>query len=460
MRRPMFLLVLLALALTTRQGDAAGYADGLDGYGFEGGTQMMSSGANQWQVGSPEAHGVSPEDLRTTETNLNAIPGRSCLVIVKNGELLLESYDTARGVDDSTKHVTDSIGSIALVAITGSALQRGLFSLDQPILSYGLTEVLTVFGPSYAKHVTVRHLLTQTHGGGEVPPGTVFRHDDDAKFVNLLFSLIEKQSGVSLAAFAQTTLGDPMGLDVQSLFAHRGDTRRITATCRELSKFAQLFLNKGVWEGGDGVQKQILSPKYSIETFSPNMNFKNVNKAFGLLAWTHEAQLSGLGSIKSKIQGTTCCAPVTSMTPCGESAEQLNDSILGNVVENKVGIFLGNQGSAVFIVPDSNTAVISIGRTVMGSAKCPVQGLQDVLGVNRIGKQSERRDDYALLRTLWRAVAPATRSVGMGKQSEGYGGDSSVMQHTTVYPSQEHTAVRRHTSTGKQSEKNSDSVRD
>ena len=91
-----------------------------------------------------------------------------------------------------------------------------------------------------------------------------------------------------------------------------------------------------------------------------------------------------------------------------------------------MGVFLGDEGSAVFVLPDTNVAVVSLGRTVAGSDACPVgleratagTGAGGSLGGAEAhgggGEPRPRRDDYALLKVLWGAVRPATKAGGDG----------------------------------------------
>ena len=361
MRRPVLVRVaLVALAFTTRGGHAAVYDDGsgtpyvaggehgsvIGGNGHHLGLGL-GPGSDPWRVGDAQSHGVSPESLAETIGSMMELPGRSCLVVVRDGEIIGETYDTRWGVDKDTTARTDSVGAIATVALVGAAVTKGLFALDVPLVMYGLQEsVFPVFGAVHGLKVTPRHLLSQTHGGGEVAPGIVFRVDDDPKFVGLLFSLIEKTSGASVENFASAVLGTPLGIDTGTMFNGVKRTNQpyvgnietgtstfktwysggqIRTTCRDVAKLAQLFLNAGRWiDGSTNRPVQILSPKFTREAFSSAMNFPNANKAFGLLAWSHDplvsSSLGSTGSESHKSGNTehSCCAPVTSARACGE----------------------------------------------------------------------------------------------------------------------------------------------
>ena len=499
MRRSAALVALVALAATAggglAQGDGArdeplardvdpsAKVSALGGAPHESGW----SNGEYWESGDDvpgaEDPNGSSSDVYDAVLALGAVPYRQCLVVVKNGALVHESYDERRGFDRDTPMESDSVGIIATVALVGAATQRGLFRLDQPVMSYGVQGMQDKFG-AYAGLVTPRHLLAQTHGGGEVPPGQTFRRDDDPVFLATLFELIETTSGVSVREFARVALVEPLGLKRGSIFGGVEDDenddartfrsfdadgsaensptasskdvalaygRHVRLTCRDIAKLAQLFLNGGVWreETPPRKNRQIVSAQFAREAFSPRAHFPRLNKAFGLGVWVHDPVTSL--SEEDSSHGVECCAPVTGMRACGESAAPLLGPLLGDLSvggpATRVGVFLGDEGSAVFVLPDTKTAVVSLGRTVAGSTTCPVGLERATAGVGAGGSlggafterggaiAKPRRDDYALLKVLWSAARPATRSSGDGYGSgasalAGYGGGAYAEETT------------------------------
>ena len=59
----------------------------------------------------------------------------------------------------------------------------------------------------------------------------------------------------------------------------------------------------------------------------------------------------------------------------------------------RMALALGNDGSAILIAPQSNVAAVTLGRTVAGSAACPLSA-EDV-AASALGVGSARRDDAA-----------------------------------------------------------------
>ena len=348
MRRTAAVIALVALAATAGGGSAQGdqgsfvsplardieasaSASALGDVPPE--TDAWSNAGAYWESGGDTSrHGaedrtdVSSSDVYDAVKALGAVPYRQCFVVVKDGAIAHESYDERRGVDASTRLATDSVGIIATVALVGAATQRGLFRLDQPVMSYGVRGMRERFG-AYAGLVTAHHLLSQTHGGGEVPPGEIFRRDDDPAFLATLFELIETTAGTSVREFARVALVEPLGLSSGSVFGEPsadGTTiatqsspsspssssrttdsdsdadarlrlthalaygRNFEMTCRDLASLAQLFLNGGVWRDASRVNRQIVSARFAREAFSPRAHIPRRNRAVRLGAGTHD----------------------------------------------------------------------------------------------------------------------------------------------------------------------------
>ena len=404
MRRTAAVIALVALAATAGGGSAQGdqgsfvsplardieasaSASALGDVPPE--TDAWSNAGAYWESGGDTSrHGaedrtdVSSSDVYDAVKALGAVPYRQCFVVVKDGAIAHESYDERRGVDASTRLATDSVGIIATVALVGAATQRGLFRLDQPVMSYGVRGMRERFG-AYAGLVTAHHLLSQTHGGGEVPPGEIFRRDDDPAFLATLFELIETTAGTSVREFARVALVEPLGLSSGSVFGEPsadGTTiatqsspsspssssrttdsdsdsdarlrlthalaygRNFEMTCRDLASLAQLFLNGGVWRR-----------RFARE---PPNRLGAVRDHRFRLARTSRGSTARSASAPGRTTRTPRCpavtlpcsaARLTGMRACGESAEPHARPARwrprdGGPAE-RVGVFLGDEGA-------------------------------------------------------------------------------------------------------------------
>jgi CubicO group peptidase (beta-lactamase class C family) len=125
---------------------------------------LLGPGRGPWQRGSPEAHGLSAEALSSAAQRVaDTVPTRDCLLVVKDGVLVHESYPTG---GETQQYETDSLGKVFTAAVVGAAVQAGALDIDIPLTEYGLTSPTVPgawnrSGVDFWSNVTARHLLTQ-----------------------------------------------------------------------------------------------------------------------------------------------------------------------------------------------------------------------------------------------------------------------------------------------------------
>lgn len=359
-------------------------------------------GARPWIVERAELHGLSTNALEEASSNVETIVSRDCFLVAKDGAIVHESYYGAN--DANTQTTTDGVGALALVAAVGVAVQQGLFELDAPLSKYDLRSVEEAFG-AYADKVSVRQLLAQTHGGGSREPGTTFERDDPRNdgFLDIVGDIIELRSGMKLSEWARVNVGEKLGAPEMFASSSRADGndgaslwRDLRMSCRDAAKLGQLFVNQGRWTSVDGSTRQMFDPTFAVSALS--VSYPSLNQAHGLMTWLH---------VPVSATGTQCCAPRTTKTSCGMSAEAISGPILGrNAPHAPVAVSLGDEGSMIFMLPETKTVVVTLGRTAPGSPACPVAP-SDV--VAKVG--SGRRDDAYLMRTIWSAMGGALKPV-------------------------------------------------
>ena len=275
--RAMRVPLLAALvALSACAGGVAGDVPASSSAAFPGGASPPARDAISARARAP---GRSPPRPRRASSGLDraarafeALPGRDCLLVVRDGALVHESYFGGAGRDarrDGRRRPP------AVAALVGAGERANLFSLDAPLAAYGV-DTARLFGATHGAVVTARHVLAQVHGGGVRPPGVAFARDDRPVFLNLLVELLEKTTGAPAAAFARAAVGEKIGApnfferfltfgDDVSPGDAAGDARRrrsdisasgrYYATCGEMAKLAQIFLNLGEWPGGDRIAR-------------------------------------------------------------------------------------------------------------------------------------------------------------------------------------------------------------
>jgi CubicO group peptidase (beta-lactamase class C family) len=162
--------------------------------------------------------------------------------------------------------------------------------------------------------VTSRHLLTQTTGVGNYPPGTQFTYDSD-QYIDHLAYLISKVTNESSQTWATREYALPMGLS-PDVFAYSGFVDPVDGnefspgggqmmSCRDHLRIGQLLINKGKWADDDGSlhqsgkqrpYKQLLTEAFVEQFLRPS--FPSVSQSYGFLVW-----------LNKEVNQDGCCSP-------------------------------------------------------------------------------------------------------------------------------------------------------
>ncbi|CAL6347245.1 unnamed protein product [Bathycoccus prasinos] len=359
-----------------------------------------SEGGGEWQFATPASKGLSQSSLETADARLSVLPGRDCFLVAKDGAIVHENYPGFAS-SPNAKRTTDTSGALLSLAMIGAAVKDGLIELDQPLLDYTPLAV-EIFGKDTT--VTARHILQQTHGGAVEEnqrankPGQEWDLDDsfDRDHRNSLYLKVVEDA-IQHAVFrrvkrdakewATKAVLEPLGL--QEAFLNGDDqtdgefslTGRFSLSCRDALKLAQLFLNKGVTLDKTGHSIQLFNKDFAYEVFTQTEQ----NDKHGLLTWVHQP-LEKDEKIPKK---ATCCSPVAlGSTPCGHAAKNLRGPLFGASTTSFVAMTLGDKGSAIFMLPKENIAIVTFGRTSGETGNC----------------ESYQRDDTFLAHALWGAA--------------------------------------------------------
>ena len=101
-----------------------------------------------------------------------------------------------------------------------------------------------------------RHLLTQISGYGLAEPGSLFSYDSDTYIQELSNLLRATVANGSAVGFARQAFADPLGIDKLFDFDNVAENGISAgggqmATCEEIARARQLFLNGGKWKDDD-----------------------------------------------------------------------------------------------------------------------------------------------------------------------------------------------------------------
>ena len=221
----------------------------------------------------------------------------SALLILQNGEVIVEEYwgrhskeKNAKEIQETTQFHIASVRKNYIGFATAYAVYEGFIkSIDDLVTNY-----YPVSEPELFEGVTIRHLLTHTHGlknkeeeiQREFLPGESWAYRGIG--IDALAKVIENATGKSIAEileeqafnkldFTETgwhaelnenlveVIRDPDDSSWYNGKSISGNERNMYASVRELAKWGEFHLNKGVVDGEQLVPSEIIELATSIQ---------------------------------------------------------------------------------------------------------------------------------------------------------------------------------------------------
>ncbi len=286
-----------------------------------------SESGSDWAVEAPEDHGMDTALLETAADEVEKIGGRQGFVMIRDGVIVYEKYYYG---DEETKNtafsVTKSFGS----TLVGISSDMGLLDIDDPVSRWIDTPWFTI-----DENASIRHLLAQTSESD--PPGSEFNYDS-AFVINTLSQIVTRASGMHSKEFAKKYLMEPLGIEDYN-WATDGYGNvlfglGLTATCRDIARLGQLYLDRGVWNGA-----RVVSEEFIEEAVTPA--FPEANAGYGFLWWLNRN--------------------------AGEWHTALGMNGEGKMIEgapenfyNATGLF----GQLIYVIPDLDIVAVTMGMTL------------------------------------------------------------------------------------------------
>lgn len=235
----------------------------------------------------PESEGVSSDSiLRFVNRIDSTVTELHSLMILRHGKVIAEGW--WHPYRPQLKHIQYSVSKTFVSAAVGFAVQEGLLSIDDPVISFFPGHLPSEISPALKK-LTVRHLLTMSSGHEPPPVFTLsdgnwvrsylsrpFKELPGKKFVYstydtyMLSAIIQHVSGESLVDFLRPRLFEP--LEFSGVLWEK-DSRGINSggwgmqiTTADMAKLGQFYLQKGEWKG-----KQLLNSAWIDESSSPQI---------------------------------------------------------------------------------------------------------------------------------------------------------------------------------------------
>jgi CubicO group peptidase (beta-lactamase class C family) len=222
---------------------------------------------------APESQGVFSQGILSfVEAVHRDIQYLHSFMMVRHGHVIAEGWWAPYGRDQ--RHVLYSLSKSFTSTAIGFAVQEGLLSLDDTVVSF-FPEDTPADASDHLKAMTIRHILAMA-GGQDVdttaravtqpdgnwvrgflsapaphPPGTHFVYNSAATY--MCSAILQKVTGQPLIDFLTPRLFKPLGIKGAWW---ESDPRGINVggwglniTTEDIAKFGQFYLQKGVWQG-------------------------------------------------------------------------------------------------------------------------------------------------------------------------------------------------------------------
>lgn len=228
----------------------------------------------------------------------------AALFIIHNDKIVTESYfgkqskdKNSRDVQQDTQFHIASVRKAYIGFAAAYAIHNGYFSIDDPVRQF----VEDTHESAY-KGVTIRHLLTHTHGLFKKDGKLVSEYISGESWayrgpnIDLLTMTIEKTTGKSVADIIKEQVIDPAGFQstewIKMSQPHDkivdlirdadnpywtetdivdGSEMNMYVSAKELALFGYLHLNEGEWGGKQIIPKEIIQMATSIQTPNPEL---------------------------------------------------------------------------------------------------------------------------------------------------------------------------------------------
>lgn len=222
----------------------------------------------------------------------DTIYGKPCdelhsVLVIKDGKVVYEEYGPGHDADEL--HVLWSATKTFTATRVGFAVQDGLLSVDDKVVSFFDASELPEEPSDYLNQMTVKNLLTmsagfdtdninelksiknQTWAGATLANGFIFEPGQKFSYNSmesyLLSVIVSKVTGRTLVDYLNEKLFKPLGIRryiyLTSPEGYNCGGWGLYLTSESLAKMGQFFLNKGSWNG-----RQLLNEEWIAEAMS------------------------------------------------------------------------------------------------------------------------------------------------------------------------------------------------
>lgn len=234
-------------------------------------------------------------------------PEIQTVMLVRHGHVVLEEAWTPYRLDD--RHLLFSVSKSFTSTAIGLAVDAGLLSLDDAVVSFFDADVLPETISDNLAAMKVRHLLTMTTGhdedtvaalsrdrrmvktflGLEVQhePGTVFVYNSGATY--MLSAILQKLTGESLLDYLKPRLFEPLGMSEAIWQVSKEGIVvggwGLSLSTESLAVFGQLLLQHGEWDGQQLVPAEWFEAATSKQVPNDNQENPDWQQGYGYQFW-------------------------------------------------------------------------------------------------------------------------------------------------------------------------------
>jgi Tol biopolymer transport system component len=263
-----------------------------------------------WDTIEPSEAGLDRTRLEMAAVEAGLSETIASLLVIRHGKLAFERYFNDH--DFSHANNLHSLSKSILSVVTGIAITNGLIELDTPIADILPADIVGANGD-----LAVRHLLTMASGleidfelendyiaqweaekrsfvRGVLESRQSSAYGEVFEYLNLLTqvlsAVIAEAAEGSTCDFTNEHLFQPLAIDVEHWHVdpdgyHAGG-HSMFLTPREIARFGQMVLQRGVWQG-----KQLVSAEWLAKSLEVTweLGCRPVPTGYGYLWWLNEA---------------------------------------------------------------------------------------------------------------------------------------------------------------------------
>jgi len=257
---------------------------------------------------TPEAEGISSGAILNFVKALEREQKDAIhsIMLRRHGKIVTEAWWAPFNPD--SPHILYSLSKSFTSTAIGIVQDEGLLSIDDPVISFFPYE--TPDDPSEnLKAMRIRDLLkmnsghqTGTSGGmrqGKTwvegflaldvqhKPGTHFVYNSGATY--MLSAIIQKVTGVTLLDYLKPRLFEPLGIEDPTWESDPDGINAggwgLSVTTEDISKFGQLYLQKGNWNGKQLVSEDWVEEATSFQTSNGSNPDSDWEQGYGYQFW-------------------------------------------------------------------------------------------------------------------------------------------------------------------------------